>query len=179
MILQKLQEKFNDYHFDDPSHSYSHIPTKTKLTPTTTFKKRYMNGFENSDFWLTKKAKENGLTKEEMQEVWDEKRIVGVIRGSIIHDYAEHMSWRRYVKLDLNMTGMATLKRQVIQFFKEHKQDYTIATEFVCGDIEWRVGGMIDRLFIRDGKLWIGDWKTDSKIDSELKKSYGKKMKGS
>ena len=175
MIIE-LQKAFSHIKYIDDGHKYFNILTGQELVPTTTFKKRFQNGFENQEYWLNKKAQDAGITPEEMQDEWDCKRIVGVTRGSILHDFVEHLSWRREMDLPLNMTGMATLKRQALHYFNHHPDDITVATELVIGD-EVK-GGQVDKLTERNGKIGIVDWKTDSKTPEELVASYGKKLKG-
>lgn len=174
-MIVELQKAFKDIIYRDENHSYYHKGLQKSLMPTTTYKKQFQNQFENKDYWLEKKAKEAGLTKEEMQDIWTEKNIVGVTRGSRVHNQIELLTWRKEMTWQLDMTGMATIKRQAYQYIKDHPNDYNIATELVCGNSI--IGGQIDRLFEREGKILIGDYKTDSKTDEELKTSYGKKMK--
>lgn len=167
----ELQKAFKNIRYNDSDHTYYNVITGKSLMPTTTYKKKFQNEFENYYYWLDRKAKENGISQEEMQEEWTEAKIIGVGRGQAIHEFAEALSWRKYTKLDLNYPQISKLKRQVLAYFKQDSY-YNIATEFVVGND--KVSGTIDRLVWDDNK---GVGLVDYKTDKEFKDSYGKFLK--
>lgn len=183
-MIVKLNRAFKDIVYVDRDHSYLNIAGDKKLVPTTTYKKQFQNPFSNKEYWLKKKAEEANITVEEMQDEWDCLRETGVKRGSIIHDYLEALSLRKYFNLSLDLDGMAKLKRQALHYNMSYRHsDMTIATEFVVGNEE--IGGTIDKLIKRVeikgyeiNQIGIIDYKTDSKTEEELKKSWNKKMLG-
>jgi hypothetical protein len=173
-MIAKLNKAFSHIYFIEEGHKYLNIDTNEYLISVTTKKKDYVRQFEGKqkDYWLNRKATEAGITPDEMQEEWDEKRIVGTTRGSIIHDYAENISNRKITAPELNIPGLAKLKRQINLYFRDHIDYVNIATELVVGND--KIGGMIDRLCLNEkGQLGIVDFKSDR----EFKESYGKKMK--
>lgn len=174
MIIE-LQKAFSHILYKDKNHTYFNTRTNSQLIPTTTYKKEFSNEFENKEYWLQKKAKEANVTVEQMQDLWEEKKIVGTKRGTIFHNNLEQLTWRKEVVWSSDMPGMTTLKYQAYNYVQDHSDDYNVATELVIGNEI--IGGQIDRLFDRKNQLFIGDYKTDSKTEDELLASYGKKMK--
>lgn len=157
-MIKKLNELFSNIYFIEHNHTYVNTDTGDILTSVTTKKKEYIQPFKNKEYWLNRKAMEAGMSPDEMQEEWDEKRIVGTSRGSIIHDFAENLSNRKITSPELNYTGLAKLKRQVNAYFRDYSKYTNLATEFVVGNKE--IGGMIDRLcFNEKGELGIVDYK--------------------
>lgn len=145
MIIE-INKAFNHIHYYDDGHYYVNTETGEQLTSVTTYKKKFQNPFEGKthEYWLNRKALEAGITANEMQDQWDEARIVGVTRGSRIHDYAEQLTLRKHMHLELNIDHMAKLKRQVHQYFSDYPHLINIATELVIGND--LLGGQIDRL---------------------------------
>lgn len=177
-MIVELNRAFKNIVYYDDGHYYVNTDTGEQLTSVTTYKKKFMHPFDGSQhaYWLNKKALEAGLTDDEMQDVWDEMRIVGTLRGSIIHDWAECLTHRKVMPLELNMTHMAKMKRQVLNYMRDYPNYINVATELVIGNDF--LGGQIDRL-VWDEKLdglRICDYKTDKKTEEKLRKSY-KKLK--
>ena len=159
MIIE-IQEKFKHIRYDDKDHTYCNILNGNNLIPTTTYKKKFQNPFDNYHYWLNKKAVENGLTQQEMQAEWDEQKEVGLYRGTRIHDYVESLTWRKRKMWKLDFPNAAKLQRQALQYIDDDTY-INIATEIIIGNEE--VSGTIDRLVWCPDRQCMGivDYKSD------------------
>lgn len=171
--IVKIRRAFNHIIYYDDTHQYYNKNTGEELTSVTTVKKKYINKFEGKtkEYWLNKKAFEAGITPNQMQDEWNEKRIVGNTRGTIIHNYLEQLSKNKVFPFELNIQGLAKLKRQADAFRKDINY-FTIDSELIVGND--RFAGQIDWLVVdEDYNIGCIDFKTDK----EFKGSYNKKMK--
>lgn len=74
--------------FDEKKHTYYHTGLKKYLKSVTTRLKDIQNPFKE-DYYSKYKAKEYGIAQEEVLRYWEYLRVVGTIKGSIVHNYLE------------------------------------------------------------------------------------------
>lgn len=184
-ILEKLNG-FNHVTFEERRHIYT-IGDK-KLTSVTTMLKEY----EEEKDWTgiaEKYAAKHGETGQYWSDLWWEKKHIAGIKGSEFHSYAELTIANKVYDINLGriideyskftkLTGfepqkvMAKLKTMFDVFWlKTSGTLIPIRSEFVTGDEELGIGGMVDQLFwnTKMQELQIWDWKTSKKISKSNK----------
>ena len=171
--------KFNHIKFYDGPHEYFIDGKKQKSV--TTFIGEFKKPFDE-DYWSARKAKELGVTQEELLKEWAFKRDSACDRGSCLHAYAENylnnkvFPWEpekyiaRYGKkaaLNAISTPLDKLREMFQTFYEESSRSLIpIKSELVVGDEELGICGMVDQLYFnkKSGKLEIWDWKTNKEI---------------
>jgi hypothetical protein len=161
-IIEKLNG-FNHVKFEDKRHIYT-IGDK-QLTSVTTFLKK----FEPDKDWneiATKYGAKHGIHPDEVLANWAEEGRIGGEKGSEFHLYAElAVSSKVYLydteKMPKELADMWD------EFWEEAKGNLIpVRSEFVMGDEDYGLGGMIDQIFwnVKMQELQIWDWKTNKKI---------------
>jgi hypothetical protein len=158
------------------------------MTSATTFIGKFKNKFD-SDGQAERYANKHGLIKEEVLAEWDHKRDYSTIKGSAVHDYAEN-HWNNKIfpydpSIAANRFGEDIVKPaydKCVKLFDKFYQDSRVnlvplKSEFVIGDEELGICGMIDQLFWnkKTNQIQIWDWKTNKAIN--MKSDYGNKFK--
>lgn len=193
-IIDKIKI-FNDknFVFDEASHTYTY--EKEKLTSVTTFIKNFSVPFD-SDYWSNRKAKDrlaerrnttrsnindddpelNDTIKEIVGE-WDVKRDTACDMGTLTHKYIEERFTPGSLITRDDFTDLETLRR--IDKFEAlyEKRLHTlipVAQELRIFSRKLKLAGTIDALFIKDGKLFIVDWKTNKKLSTDADKCWQK-----
>lgn len=179
-IFEELT-KFNHVKFSDDGHVY-YIHRKYASSVT-----KVLGGYKepfDADYWSKKKAKEQGITPQEMLYQWRVKRETATHKGNNVHNYIEdYLSNKLYayqsptddaVDVDQVRDAYAKIIPMVGQFCADIKgKMIPIKSEFVIGDTELMIGGMIDQIFYnkKSNKLELWDWKTNKEIKTES--NYG------
>lgn len=183
MIDMELIEKLNGFNhikFNEDDHTY--MVGDIILTSTTTFLKK----FEPEKDWdgiAYKYSLKNGETPSYWKLKWQQEGIIGSEKGSMFHLYAENSiankvyipPFKRLLEtqekcslVDVNLER--ALKRIMLMwdvFWLQAKGNLIpIRSEFIVGDLDHEIGGMIDQLFwnVKMKEIQIWDWKTNKKI---------------
>jgi ATP-dependent exoDNAse (exonuclease V) beta subunit len=163
--LINIFSAFNHIKYYDDKHKYF-IGNK-ELISTTTFIGKFKKPF-NKDFWATKKAIEKGVSKQEILREWDDIKDTACARGSDLHSYSDNFMHNRVFPTDVSDALIAQFKKFYSKFIQNN---IVIRTEFVLGDEELGIAGMID-LFCyntKTNKFYIADYKTNKKFDFDSK----------
>lgn len=179
-VLEKLNG-FNHIKFNELDHSY--MVGDISLTSTTTFIKSLEQERDWNDIAYNYSLK-NGETSEYWMLKWEQEKVLGSEKGSMFHLYAENaISNKVYTPpinkikeiqtncglLDINLER--ALKKIMLMWdvfwVKASQNLIPIRSEFVIGDLDIGIGGMIDQLFWNKkmNEIQIWDWKTNKKID--------------
>lgn len=134
------------------------------------------------EYWSQRKAKEAGITLEEMLAIWDKRAEDSRIRGKAVHQFIQNHL------LDLVPAELADVVRETMMVREDEGEETPTATpeeygeiaaylafwkryegrfvpirlEWIIGDSELGVGGVVDCLMldtVRD-RLTVLDWKT-------------------
>lgn len=171
-ILKKL-EYFNDpeFSFDAPSHVYTY--KGKKIFGVTSFLERFIKQFD-SDYWSKKKADEEGITQEEMLARWDAKRDRSCDLGHMVHDYIEKF----YESGSTKLTADAEANERIEKFKKIYEERLnkleSIGSEIRVLSKIWGLAGTIDKLYLWENSIIVGDWKTNAKIKTDKDFAFGK-----
>lgn len=182
-VPSKLFTTFNDVTYHDEPHKY-YVDGK-ELISVTTILHRYQEEFEE-DYWSQYKANEYNLTQREVLRGWEFINKKGTMKGSAIHDYAEHLFLNKvfpYPKqwildefgFDPVLEEYKITKKHVDNFYNDVRGKLIpVRTEMIVFDRESMIGGMLDILFynVKMKQFQIWDWKTNKKFDMEMKSRH-------
>lgn len=159
-VLKELN-KFNKVVFNDSDHSYR-INDK-KCVSVTQLISSFKKPFE-TEVIAKKYAKKHGVNYQDVIDEWDHIRVESTTRGSELHKYAE---MRFLSKLYIPNKKAKPLCDMFDVFYNDVKDRLIpVKIEFVVGDEELLVGGMLDKLFYNTtaNALQIWDYKTNKEI---------------
>jgi hypothetical protein len=183
IIPNELFTSFNDVVFYDEPHKY--FLGNKELISVTTIIHKYQEEF-NEDYWSKYKGEQFNISQKEILRAWKFINEKGTIKGSAIHDYAEHLFQNKnfeYPKqLILNNFGFDPVyneyqmtKKHVDKFYKDtHGKLIPIKTEMVIYDRESLIAGMFDILFynVKANEFQIWDNKTNKDFTFEMKSRH-------
>lgn len=142
--------------------------------------------------WSAIKAKEHGITPEEMRLVWKKNNQMSTYQGSTLHNYIDNYYQNKVIPYNRNLAeailgqtlhemmqkNLVVLVKQFNNFYNTTK-DYIlpIKNEFVVGDLtNTKVCGMLDMLAFNTetNTFEIYDFKTNKRfsLESEYKKNF-------
>lgn len=160
-ILKELMYSYRDVRFYDNEHIYYN--RDKKLISTTTLIKQFEVPF-NKDYWLKTKALQQGITPEELETIWNNKKDAGITKGKYLHNYIENALQRKF-----DNSVVCELKQQALDFVGKYYAHHIVSELVIGNDL---IGGMIDNLSMVDGELWIIDYKTDKKFSMDSNYFY-------
>tara|TARA_R110002020_G_scaffold190204_1_gene389675 strand:+ start:6319 stop:7098 length:780 start_codon:yes stop_codon:yes gene_type:complete len=184
MHIIKELSVFNNIKFYEKEHTY--YIGEEKLTSATSLIGKFKQPFD-VEYWADRKAKERGITVEEIKAEWDFKKDFACEKGSALHAFVESYLFNKIfdfpeerVKSILKKDEFVEDCRMKVEKLKElfdkfYKDSYgkliPVRAELVVGDSELGIGGMVDQLFFNEksGKLEIWDWKTNKEIKKKNK----------
>lgn len=181
-----LNDSFSDIKFFEKEHKYTIGDVLAKASVSGLIKK-YELGFDTQGI-AANIAKRTHRTVDEVLEEWDFKRDYSCHKGSEFHLFVENFLERKKISINKNalmsfMTDriiandknfvngyyeeMARLICNFLNFYEWWKEDHILVkSEFVIGDKESGICGMIDNLsYNRKTKEFaIFDYKTNKEI---------------
>ena len=179
--------KFNHIQFFDQEHKY--VIDGNEMISVTTFIGQYKKAFDRETQSI-RIAEKRGLPVEEILAEWDLKRDISCERGSCLHAFAEsYLANKIYaypserIKAMFGEDPIIDQVKFLTEMFKVFHHDSSknlvpIKSEFVVGDAELGICGMVDQIYFnkKSGKLEIWDWKTNKSIEKHS--AYNRKMMG-
>jgi hypothetical protein len=158
--------KFNNIIFNEEDHSY--FLDGKKCTSVTTAISKFKKPFE-TEMIAKKYAKKNGLNVKDVIEEWESIKETSTFKGSELHKYAEC----RFLSKNYIASDIAKPLCSMFDVFYNDVKDRLIPVklEFVIGDKDYSVCGMIDKLFynVKANCLQIWDYKTNKEISKHSK----------
>lgn len=190
-IFEKLNQ-FRHIKFEEKQHLYT-VGQKKLISVTTLIKK-----FESDKDWqeiAEKYAAKNGETAEYWRDQWKQEGDIAGEKGSQFHLYAENSIANKVYGFDIDKLNyindqcdkidwfepskvMSKLKMMWDLFWYQANENLVpIRSEYVVGDVELGVAGMLDQLFWnkKAQQIQIWDWKTSKKV---AKSNQYQKFKG-
>ncbi len=177
-VFEEL-DKFNHIVYHDEPHIY--YMNGVKAISVTKLIGMAEKPFD-SDYWAQKKADEQGVTAEEIKAQWKYKANVACEKGTAVHAFVENYLSNKVFPYPAShirpiFEGQDPVRQKynkiiplVHKFYDDIRgKMIPVRSEFVVGDIEYGLCGMIDQIFYnkKSGKLELWDWKTNEKIDTE------------
>lgn len=171
-ILSKL-EYFNDdeFKFDAPTHIYTY--KGKKIYGVTSFLENFVKQFD-SDYWSKKKANDLGITQEEMLAEWDATRDRSCELGHNVHDYIEMFYEKNCTTLTTDIEANERIEKFHKIYEERLKQLISIGSEIKVFSKKWGIAGTIDKLYLYENSIIIGDWKTNKKIKTDKDYCFNK-----
>lgn len=158
--------KFSGIVFHEDEHIYKY--NGLDCISVTTLIKEYSYPFDENMI-ASAYAKKHDLELLDVLKNWEDIRTKASLIGSEVHKYAEMKFLQKaYVPNVLYYDTPFKVLSMVDNFYNDTIDKLIpVKLEFVIGDIEKRVCGMIDKLFynVRAQELQIWDYKTNKKID--------------
>jgi ATP-dependent exoDNAse (exonuclease V) beta subunit len=188
--LKKLKV-FDRITFYDDKHSYKIDGQPSAKVSVTGLVNTVKEPFDEEK-WAGIKAKEHGITPEEMKLLWKKNNQMATYQGSTLHNYIDNFYQNKVKPYNRNLAeailgqtlhemmykNLKVLVKHFMNFYNDTK-DYVlpIKNEFVVGDLnDTRICGMLDMLIYntQTEKYEIFDFKTNKKFTEASE--YNKKL---
>lgn len=166
-ILNKL-ECFNNenFKFDPIKHQYTY--DGIAYTSVTRFIERFHKPFDE-DYWSKYKAEEEGVSQEEILTRWQFLNDTANIIGTATHQWIEDYFNKKWSPLPLDLEIIKRINKfNIIYGNTLHKLE-PVKFEVRIFSKKWNIAGMIDSIFLYNGKIFILDWKTNKKFTTHNK----------
>lgn len=159
---------FDTISFDADHHRYTHAPTGQPLISVSRAVKHVTPEFE-AERIAAKVAAKNGKTTDEVLAEWEDKKVVALQRGTLVHDYIEATLQKRTPPANpFCPNGQLPEMEAFDSWYTSAVREgaHLVATEMIIGDVELGIAGTLDCLLFSEktGKHHLLDWKTNSKF---------------
>ncbi len=167
-MIESIIESLNIYNdikfkFDPIYHKYTYdgIP----FISVTQFISRFHKEFDKG-FWSKKKAEELGVEQEDILKEWQDLNDRANFIGTSTHNWIENYFNRIFQDIPIDLDVVDRINK-FNKIFATHLYKLTpIKFEQRIFSKKWKIAGMIDSLFIYNGKLILLDWKSNKKFTS-------------
>lgn len=173
-ILNDL-ECFNDpeFKFDPKHHKYAY--DGFPMESVTRFIHHFHLPFKQ-DYWSKQKAEETGVTQEEILKAWKQKNDYANEVGHETHLWIENYYNKIWQAIPTNLDIIHRINKfNKVYADQLYKLD-PLKFEVRIFSKKWKIAGTIDALFIKHGRIYIVDYKTngDFTTDDHPKGRYEK-----
>ena len=173
--LLKRLECFNDpeFLFDPVLHKYTyHGDTFQSVTQLIG---QFHEPFD-SEKWSKIKADQAGVDQDEIKKEWKRLNDYANEIGTDTHQWIEDYYNKNWREIPTNLDLIHRINKFNKIFAKQLHKLEPLDFEVRVFSKKWKKAGMIDSLFIRNGKIFILDWKTNKefKTDDHPKGRYHK-----
>lgn len=164
-LLKKLEcFKDPDFIFDPGLHKYTYHGDV--FQSVTQFIGEFHLPFD-TEGKSKKKAEESGFDQDWIKAEWAETNRYANEVGTEIHNYIENYYKGIFQEIPLNLDVV----HRVNKFNKIHAKQLhklePLKFETKVFSKKWKKAGTIDALFVKDGKLYILDWKSNGKFTDD------------
>jgi ATP-dependent exoDNAse (exonuclease V) beta subunit len=171
-ILDKLKYYDDpDFKFDPIKHRYTY--KGETLISVTQFISRFHEKFD-SDFWAKKKADERGVEPEVILKEWSELNERANFVGHSTHTWIENYFNRIYQELPNDVDIIDRINKFNKLYATDLHKMTPVCFEKRIFSPKWKIGGMIDALFLYGNSLYIMDYKTNKEFTTNSK--FGGKL---
>lgn len=170
-VRKKLEWAARDpkFYFDPERHRYTYEGRTMK--GCTSLVKDFAEPFDHA-YWLSVKAKERGITPEDLEKEWDDKRDRAGLLGTMVHDAIERF-YRTGSREALEDGEADSRFRAFLRLWESRlKVLYPISVESRVHDTDYDLAGTFDGLFLHGESVVMGDWKTNKKFTTDKDKHY-------
>jgi ATP-dependent exoDNAse (exonuclease V) beta subunit len=165
--------------FEEESHKYTSIINGKEINyiSGTTFIGNFFPKFDPTGEITKKCAQKRGITVESLKAQWKEKSDNSCKFGTKIHETCEDILLNNALRNEpfneRERLSMEVAKKAASKILEKCS---ILGIEKIIFDETLKIAGTMD-LFVKskkDGKLWIIDWKTNEKIETEnIYNNYG------
>lgn len=153
--------------FVEKTHRY--IEGDAEFLPVTYFLKTFQEKVD-WDAIAEKKAKKDGVSKEELLKQWEVKRDKAAAKGTAFHKRMEEQYQDKGV-VEIDGIGYGVKWFDTIDGIKEDPtntlEDGKIYTEKMIWSYTYKICGTADLVEVIDGKIHVKDYKTNEKLEFE------------
>jgi hypothetical protein len=176
--LEEIKDKlkfFDDekFSFDPIEHKY--IYAGEAYPSITTFIKKFCVPFDAMKMsgFVSRKT---GVPAETIREQWEDKNQVARDVGHITHDWIENYFNGVYQKIPTHLGAIDRINKFNVIYAKRLHALTPLAFERRMFSTKYKLAGTLDSLFMKEGKLFMIDWKTNSEMknDDHPKGKYNK-----
>ncbi len=173
-LLQKLK-CFEDpeFTFDPGLHRYTYHGDV--FQSVTQFIGQFHVPFD-TEKWSKIKAEQAGVDQEEIKKEWKRLNDYANEIGTETHQWIEDYYNKIWREIPTNQDLLHRITKFNKIYSKQLHKLEPLAFEVRVFSKKWKKAGMIDSLFVKDGKIFILDWKTNKDFtnDSHPKGKYEK-----
>lgn len=173
-LLKKLK-CFEDpeFKFDPGLHRYTYHGDV--FQSVTQFIGQFHVPFD-TEKWSKIKAEQAGVDQEEIKKEWKRLNDYANEIGTETHQWIEDYYNKIWREIPTNQDLLHRITKFNKIYSKQLHKLEPLAFEVRVFSKKWKKAGMIDSLFVKDGKIFILDWKTnkDFTSDSHPKGKYEK-----
>lgn len=165
IVLEKLKI-YEDplFKFDEVEHAYTY--EGERFISVTQFISRFHTHFD-TEYWSVKKAKDRGITVDEILSEWKETNDRSNVIGTATHNWIENYFNKVWQQLPTDLDIIHRINKfNVVYATHLYKLD-PVKFEIKIFSKKWKIAGMIDSLFIYKNKLIIIDHKTNKKFTTD------------
>ena len=164
-FLEKLEYYSDDkFSFNEQQHKYKY--KGEEFISVTTFLSKFHKPFD-FNYWVKKKAEEDGVTVQEKKEEWRKINERSNYIGSYTHDWIENYFKGIYQPLPVDSDVINRINKFNNIFGEKLSKLTPLKFEQKIFSEKLKIAGMIDSLFIYKGNVIMLDWKTNKKFDYE------------
>jgi len=164
-FLHKLEcFKDPDFIFDPGLHKYTYHGDV--FQSVTQFLGEFHLPFDTEEK-SKKKADETGFDQEWIKAEWKETNRYANEVGTATHEWIENYYNRIWQPLPENPDIIHRINKFNKIFCKQLHKLEEVKFEIKVFSKKWKKAGTIDALFMKDGKLYILDWKTNKKFTDD------------
>ena len=169
--LLKNLECFNDpeFIFDPQWHKYTY--RGEQFTSVTKFIQRFHKPFD-TDYWSKKKADEAGVPQDWILNDWKQKNDFANDLGTQTHNWIEDYFNGLWRPIPSNLDLVSRINKFNIIYAKHLHKLEPVKFEVRVFSKKWKIAGMIDALFLHKGKIYILDWKSNKRFDTDETLKY-------
>ena len=163
----------------DGSYGNKTVANKIFYTSGTTFVHKFCPPFDPDGKIAEKKAREVGVSPDQIRFEWKQKGIAACEMGTRVHETCEDILHRRAFRNQPKDDHERKLMAAGWEACQRIMADYNvIGVEQMVGDLDCQIAGTIDLLVSnkKTGAVGIFDWKTNAKIDFQNNFRNGSRM---
>lgn len=168
-MVSEFVKKFNifnddNFKFDPKKHKYTY--NDIELESVTNFIKQFHKPFEK-EYIAEKKAEEQGVPKEWIINEWNKLRDYGNYIGSETHKWIENYYNKIWTPLPDDEDIINRINKFNIIYGKHLYKLENIKNEVKIFSLKYKLAGTIDALFLYRNNIYIFDWKTNKRFDTD------------
>lgn len=161
-ILNKLLEFDDDnFKFEPIAHKYTY--NNIEYTSVTRFIQQFHKPFDQ-DYWSKYKAEQAGISQDDILSKWKDINDYANIIGTDTHQWIEDYFNEKWIKLPSNGDLIKRINKFNIIYSNILHKLTPVKFEVRIFSKKWNIAGMIDSIFLLNGKIYILDWKTNKKF---------------
>jgi ATP-dependent exoDNAse (exonuclease V) beta subunit len=174
-MLIDLLEKLKIYEdplfkFDEAEHAYTY--NGDRFISVTQFISRFHEEFE-TNFWAEKKAKQRGITIEEILSEWKEINDRSNFIGTSTHNWIENYFNKIWQQLPTDLDVIHRINKFNVVYATHLYKLEPVKFEIKIFSKRWKIAGMIDSIFLYNNKIIIVDHKTNKKFTTDKDHNFG------